>query len=259
MLSQKEMPSCPRQISLFATFIFLSSHYLGAQYQYKLPPSSFGFQLSPFLIGSPNLGRSIILADSLLVGLEDLANANPSLQAGFFFEGQISERWRLRVDANLMHRSVWHVIVDNPWRGFFQTKITPAASILITVSLPLQIQYQLHKKLHVGAGLATQIHFGPRESSYNNWSRPDIMLANRVEQAHRNVTLHAQYGIFWHSYRWTFGLSMQESLMSITTGFEWRGINYELPELNTKIYYLNIGYRLVPAKRKWQKSQSYAQ
>lgn len=248
MLSKMKMISYRCQFLFIATTVFFLANGLSAQN--KLPTRSFGVQLSPFLIGSPNLGKSIILPDSLLLGIEDLANANPSLQVGFFFERRFSERWLFRVDANLMHRSIWYMIIDNPWGGFFQAKRTPAASILVTVNLPIQIQYRLHRRLHVSGGLATQFHFGPRESINNNSSRPELMLASRVEQGYRSITLHTQYGLFWHTPTWSLGFSSQQSLTSITTGFEWRGLNYELPELNTRIYYINIGYRILPSRKK---------
>lgn len=214
------------------------------------PKSSFGFQVSPFVVASNNLGASILLADSMQVSIDNLANANPSLQGGFFFERQVSERWRFRGDVNLMHRSIWYRVVDNPWLGFFQTRITVDNTVLITINTPIVLQYRFYKRLHLSGGFAAQFHFGSRE--FENPRRPDLVVISRLRTAHRDVTLHFQYGLHWHMLRWSVGFSVQQSMTPLTTGFEYLGDYYRLPELNTKMYFLNLGYRILPPLKKWR-------
>lgn len=210
----------------------------------------FGVQLAPFVIATEDLRTKMILMDSLLLGITAAHRANPSISIGTFAHFQLSKRLMLRGEAGLMDRAIFYA-VTNPFQGLLRDKFTSGA-IATTVNSALTLHYRLSRKLTVGTGLATQMHFTRNfEIDLARSSRPDLArVLNQADQAVKPVTLHHQISILWHLGRCNLGVSFQRSLNSMTTSVEHNGVRYPLPTLHTEIYYLNIGYVLLPIRKK---------
>lgn len=240
-------------IRLTVTFICIlvcwKAHVLKAQVndlQMK-KRTEFGFQISPFALvaASPLQG---LLLDTVLLQMTNVANANPSLQAGFFVNYRHSKKWGLRVEANLMHRSIFYSI-SYPFRGVFSDMFTKAA-IAPTVNTSWALHYRLTNRLSVGAGLAGQFHFTINGDIVPDPTNPVFApVLNQVDRAVKPVTWHSQLSFVWYLKRWNLGFSWQRSLNSMTTSIAYNGQKYPLPILHTEFFYLNIGDVLLPARK----------
>jgi hypothetical protein len=202
----------------------------------------FGVQVVPFFIVPRVVTAGTVAVGDLLVSFTNFANANPSLQAGFFLNRQFNDRWPLRLDATLLHRSVKYRLEDNYWNVFTTGVSAPSAHTSATA------YFRLLRRLHVGGGIGAQFHFVSHIPPISN---PDFRDAVYALSNHsvRPVTLHYQWGAIWKFTKWNFGFMTQQSLNSFTTPFALNGQEYDLVQLHTRIYTLNLGYVLAPPKR----------
>lgn len=209
-----------------------------------------GVHLSPFAVATEDLRGKSIMVDSMHLSITNGLRSNPSLQIGLFLHYQYTQRWSIRAEASIMDRAVMYAVV-NPMRGRVLDKWTSGA-IAATVNTALNLHFQMSRGFSVGFGFAGQFHF-PDDATIDYHRPADrdfAMLLNQTHKAIKPVTTHAQLSFLWRHKRWNISGSLQRSLSSITTQVVHRNQVYPLPPLHTEIYFVNIGYVLLPSRNK---------
>jgi hypothetical protein len=230
----------------FETFVFCQGiNLMDSRKPRYVSKYQFGVQVVPFLMVPRLITTGPMAVGNVLVSYHDFANANPSLQAGFFLNRQFNDRWLLRLDATLLERRITYWLQDR-----FSFNAQSESAIATTVHTAVTAHIRIFRRLHVGGGIGTQFNFvsGYPFDPLTNITFRDVAY----ELAHntiRPVTLHAQYGLIWKFTKWNVGLMLQQSLNSFNTPLVFQGREYDFVQLYTQIYTLNLGYVLAPPKR----------